>query len=101
MATQSCFYLLTSLSTHQTVYFSYTFQNKIFYSLQMNFSYPPVLVLESINTKLFQFFNYVNTLTKTMLKTVNGIIIVIFQTTRQTPDKAHKNSKDPSEIVGC
>lgn len=36
-----------------------------------------------------------------MLKTVNGIIIVIFQTTRQTPDKAHKNSKDPSEIVGC
>lgn len=35
-----------------------------------------------------------------MLKTVNGIIIVIFQTTRQTPDKALKYSKDPSEMVG-
>lgn len=66
----------------------------------MNFSYPPVLVLESINTKLFEFFNYVNTLTKTKLKTLYGIIIVIFQTTRQTPDKALKYSKDPSEMVG-
>lgn len=36
-----------------------------------------------------------------MLKTVNGIIIVIFRTTRHTFDKALKYSKDPSEMVGC
>lgn len=36
-----------------------------------------------------------------MLKTVKGIIIVIFQITGQTPDKALKYSKDPSEMVGC
>lgn len=36
-----------------------------------------------------------------MLKTVNGIIILISQTTRQTPNKALKYSKDPSKMVGC